>query len=536
MIETIYLYHTLGGIGLRRKIKELGLLLFILVVISGCSTSNNVTLESNDSKNGNGNEGTLIIARQSDVDNLDHHFMSTINAASVTHGKVYEGLVARDKNENIVPLLAESWEQVNDTTWEFHLQHGVTFHDGTPFNADAVKETFERVLDPDLGAPKASAFEMVEEIKVLDDYTVQFKLSEPFSPLLSILASHEGGIINPKTIEKYKGEVIKEPNGTGPFTFESWTPGQAIILNKNQNYWGNPPHIDRVEFKVVPEETTRVSMIETGEAHIAEPLSIHMIETVETSKKGNVYRSEGFGTEYLGFNMQALPFNDVQVRKAISHAIEMDAIIDGAFNKIGHRANSLMGSKVFGYHEDLKAYEYNLNEAKRLLSAAGYANGFEATLLTMDNKERINLAEILQSQLMGIGIKLNIQVLEYGSFVEQVNKGDSQLFLISWRNATGDADYNQYNLFHSSSHGATGNTLFYSNNEVDELIELARAETDQEKRLELYAKAQEIEMEDAAYVPVRVIENLAAVAKNVDHFSISAAGYLEINDILINKD
>lgn len=513
-----------------------GLLFFILLVISGCSTSNNVNLESNDSKNEKGKEGTLIIARQSDVDNIDHHFMSTINAASVTHGKVYEGLVGRDKNANIVPLLAESWEQVNDTTWKFNLQHGVTFHDGTSFNADAVKATFDRLLDPEVGAPKASVFEMVEEVEVLDEHTVQMILSEPFAPLLSILASHEGGIINPKTIEKYKGEMIKEPNGTGPFAFESWTPGKEIILSKNQNYWGTSPSIDRVEFKVVPEETTRVSMVETGEAHIAEPLSINMMETVEASQKVKVYRSEGFGTEYLGFNVQAPPFDDVQVRKAISHAIEMDAIIDGVFNKIGHRANSLMGSKVFGYHENLKAYEYNLNEAKSLLADAGYANGFEATLLTMDNKERINLAEVLQSQLKGIGIKLNIQVLEYGSFVDQVNQGDSQLFLISWRNATGDADYNQYNLFHSNSHGATGNTFFYSNEEVDELIELARAETNQEKRIELYAKAQEIEMEDAAYVPVRVIENLAAVAKNVDNFSISAAGYLEINDILINKE
>ncbi|WP_433957167.1 glutathione ABC transporter substrate-binding protein [Cytobacillus horneckiae] len=521
---------------MRGIFKVVGLLFFILLVISGCSTSNNVNLESNDSKNEKGKEGTLIIARQSDVDNLDHHFMSTINAASVTHGKVYEGLVGRDKNANIVPLLAESWEQVNDTTWKFNLQHGVTFHDGTSFNADAVKATFDRLLDPEVGAPKASVFEMVEEVEVLDEHTVQMILSEPFAPLLSILASHEGGIINPKTIEKYKGEMIKEPNGTGPFAFESWTPGKEIILSKNQNYWGTSPSIDRVEFKVVPEETTRVSMVETGEAHIAEPLSINMMETVEASQKVKVYRSEGFGTEYLGFNVQAPPFDDVQVRKAISHAIEMDAIIDGVFNKIGHRANSLMGSKVFGYHENLKAYEYNLNEAKSLLADAGYANGFEATLLTMDNKERINLAEVLQSQLKGIGIKLNIQVLEYGSFVDQVNQGDSQLFLISWRNATGDADYNQYNLFHSNSHGATGNTFFYSNEEVDELIELARAETNQEKRIELYAKAQEIEMEDAAYVPVRVIENLAAVAKNVDNFSISAAGYLEINDILINKE
>lgn len=135
--------------------------------------------------------------------------------------------------------------------------------------------------------------------------------------------------------------------------------------------------------------------------------------------------------------------------------------------------------------------------------------------------------------LKGIGIKLDIQVYEYGTFVEQVNRGDSEMFILSWRNATGDADYNQYNLFHSSSHGAAGNTFFYSNEEVDSLIDAARAEEDLDKRIEYYAEAQEIEMEESVYIPVRVIENMAAVSKDVKGFTISPSGYLEINDISI---
>jgi peptide/nickel transport system substrate-binding protein len=370
-------------------------------------------------------------------------------------------------------------------------------------------------------------------VKVVDDYTVQFLLTEPFAPLLSILASHEGGIINPKTIEEYGKNIIQEPNGTGPFVFESWTPGQEITFSKNENYWGEKAKVDKVVFKVVPEETTRISMLETGEAHIAEPLSVTMMSTVEASKVSEVYRSEGYGTEYVGFNVQKAPFNDVRVRKAIAHAVEMDAIIDGVFNNIGKKANSLLGSKVFGYHEGLKAYEYNLNEAKRLLSEAGYPNGFETSLITMDSKERINLAEVLQSQLKGIGIKVNIQVLEYGTFVEQANAGNSEMFIISWRNATGDADYNQYNLFHTSSQGGAGNTFFYSNEEVDRLIEAARSEKDEQKRLDLYAEAQELEISDSPYIPVRVIENMAAISKDVEGFAISPSGYLEINDISI---
>jgi peptide/nickel transport system substrate-binding protein len=492
-----------------------------------------VNTKEYDKNQSSENGSTLIITRLSDAENLDHHFMSTINAASTTHRKIYEGLVGRDKNAEIKPLLAKEWEQLDDVTWEFKLRDDVTFHDGTAFSADAVKVTFDRLLNPNVASPRAVVFKMVKEVKVIDDYTVQLILSEPFSPLLSILASHEGGIISPKAIEKYGKNIIQEPNGTGPFVFEKWTPGHEIVFNKNENYWGTDPKVEKVVFKVVPEETTRISMLETGEAHIAEPLSVTMKDSVDSSQNVEAYRSEGFGTEYIGFNVQNELFDDVRVRKAIAHAIEMDSIIDGVFNKIGSKSNSLLGPKVLGYHKEMEAYEYNLSEAKKLLAEAGYPNGFKTTLITNDVKERANLAEVLQSQLKGIGITVNIEVLEAGTFVERVNSGDSEMFIYSWRNATGDADYNQYNLFHSSSHGATGNTFFYSNEEVDHLIESARSEKDPEKRIELYAKAQELEMEDATYIPVRVIENMAAVAKNVENFYMSPSGYIEINEVSI---
>jgi peptide/nickel transport system substrate-binding protein len=509
------------------------LVMLIIFIITGCSTKQGASTKEEKSGTASKDGGTLVIARLSDAENLDHHFMSTINAASVTHSKIYEGLVGRDKNAEIKPLLAKEWKQLDDVTWEFKLRNDVKFHDGTAFNAEAVKTNFNRLLDPNVASPRAVVFKMVKEVKVVDEFTVQFILSEPFSPLLSILASHEGGIISPKTVEKFGKNIINEPNGTGPFVFESWTPGQEIVFNKNNDYWGTKVKVDKVVYKVVPEETTRISMLETGEAHIAEPLSVPMMTTVEASSAAEIYRSEGFGTEYIGFNFQQEPFNDIRVRKAISHAVEMDSIIKGVYNNVGKKANSLLGSKVFGYHPDMSAYEYNLNEAKKLLAEAGYPDGFETTLKTMDSKERINMAEVLQSQLKGIGIKVNIEVLEYGTFIEAVNSGNSEMFILSWRNATGDADYNQYNLFHTNSMGAAGNTFFYSNKEVDQLIDEARKEKDSNKRIELYAQSQELEMEDAVYIPVRVIENLAAVAKNVNGFSISPSGYLEINDVSI---
>lgn len=517
----------------RLHIGKVFLVMLMAIMITGCSTNKSSSKSGNEEGAVSTEGGSLVIVRLADAENLDHHFMNTINAASVTHGKVYEGLVGRDENADIQPLLAESWNQIDNKTWEFKLRDDVKFHDGTPFNASAVKTNFDRLLDPNVNAPRAGVFKMVSEIKIINDYTVQFILSEPFAPLLSILASHEGGIISPKSIEKFGKSIINEPNGTGPFSFKSWTPGKEIVLVKNNQYFGKKAKVDEVIFKIVPEETTRTSMIETGEAHIAEPLSVTMMDTVAASSAMKVYRSEGFGTEYIGFNTEKKPFNDIRVRKAIAHAIEMDSIIKGVFNNVGKKANSLLGSQVFGYHAGLKAYEYNLNEAKRLLAEAGYPNGLTTILSTNDVKERISLAEVVQSQLKGIGVDVEIQVFEAGTFIEKRNRGESQMFINSWRNATGDADYNQYNLFHSSSKGPAGNVFFYSNEKVDQLVNAGRIEGDPEKRIKIYAEAQELEMQDAVYVPVRVIENVAAVSKKIEGFRISAAGYLEINDVRI---
>ncbi|WP_312111274.1 glutathione ABC transporter substrate-binding protein [Brevibacillus reuszeri] len=504
------------------------------IVLAGCSSGNEQgTTTPTAGADPAAKSQTLIIARQSDANNLDPHFISAINAASVVHHKVYEGLIARDENMVFKPMLATEWKQLDDVTWEFKLREGVTFHDGTPFNAEAVKATIGRVLDEKVGSPRASQFQMITEVKVVDDYTVQFKLAYPYSPLLSILANHEGSIISPKAIEQYGKDLSKHPVGTGPFVFESWTPGQEIILVKNDKYWGEQVKFDKAVFKVVPEDTTRIAMVETGEAHIAEPLPVTEIERVKNSPQIDLYRTAGLGTDFIGFNNKKKPFDDVRVRQAINYAIETDAIIQGVYNNIGTRANSAMSPKVLGYSESLKGYSFDPNKAKALLKEAGYPNGFKTTLWTGDRKERINAAEVIQSQLKGIGIDVEIKVLEYGAYLDAEDNGETDMFISGWGNATGDADYNQYNLFHSASLGKGGNTTFYVNPEVDKLIEQGRREQDTEKRKQIYAQALQIEADEAPMVPIRNLEHVAAVGKNIKGFWISPSGYMMINNITI---
>ncbi|MDI2587798.1 glutathione ABC transporter substrate-binding protein [Psychrobacillus sp. NEAU-3TGS] len=517
-----------------KKMKHLFLAGSITLLLAACSTSGSTgTEEQTDGVENTAEE--LIVVRLSDATNLDPHFITDIPSANILYQKVYETLVRPDENFETQPGLAKEWNVIDDTTWEFKLQEGVTFHDGTPFNADAVKATMDRLLDPAVGSPQREKFSMIEEIEIVDELTVRFHLSYPYAPLLSILASQEGSMISPTAITENPEALKENPIGTGPYTFEKWISGQEVSIVKNPDYWGEEAAVERVVFKVVPEDATRLAMIETGEAHINDQVPVTEIERIEASDTMELYRTEGLAVEYLGFNVEKEPFDDLRVRQAISHAIEREAIISGVYNDVGTLANSAMSPKVFGYSESSKPLAYDLNAAKKLLKEAGIEEGYKISLLTSDRKERINMAEVIQSQLKGIGIDVEIQVMEYGAFIEMTNNGEHEMFISGWGNATGDGDYNQYNLFHSSSHGPAGNSFYYTNPEVDQLIEQARQETDQEERKALYEKVLQIELDEAVYVPIRNYEHLAVSNKNVSGYWLNASNYLMIENVKITE-
>lgn len=518
----------------RKRIKHVALAILLLfsMILAACSTNSAQSDDKEAAAEGNSTGGTLNVVRLSDATSLDPHFITDIPSANINYQKVYEGLVKPDKDFVLQPSLAKEWKVIDDTTWEFKLNEGITFHDGAPFDAEAVKATFERLLDPATASPQREKFSMIKEVKVIDPTTVQFLLEYPYAPLLSILASQEGGIISPKALAEDPESLKEKPVGTGPFVFESWKSGQEISLTRNEDYWGEKPNIDRVVFKVVPEDATRLAMIETGEAHINDQVPVTEIERIEASETMDLTRAEGLAVEFLGFNTQKAPLDDVRVRKAISHAIERESIISGVYNNVGTLANSAMSPKVFGYSENTKPAEYDLNEAKKLLKEAG-AENLKISLLTSDRKERINMAEVIQSQLKGIGVEVEIQVVEYGTFIEMTNSGEHQMYISGWGNATGDGDYNQYNLFHTASHGPAGNSFYYSNSEADKMIEAAREETDENKRLEIYEEVAQIELDEAVYVPIRNYEHIAAHNKNVSGYWLNAANYLMLDGVEI---
>ncbi len=516
--------------------KKMKLFLFLalmtVVILQACSTASNNSTEG--SKEGSKSVGgELIVLRASDATSLDPHFITDIPSANIIHGKVYETLVAFDRDRKIVPLLAKSWEQKDELTWTFTLNEGIKFHDGEDFNAEAVKATFNRILDPATGSPQRDKLSMISEVVVDDTYVVTLKLKNPYAPLLSILASQEGSIISPKVIKESADQLATNPVGTGPFIFESWKTGQAITLNTNKDYWGNVPKIDKVTFKIVPEDSTRLAMIESGEAHIADQVPVTDIARIENSSTMNLFRTEGLAVEFIGFNVKDSLLSNVKVRQAISYAVDREAIISGIYNNVGTLANSAMSPKVIGYSNETKAYDYDVVKAKQLLKEAGIKEGTKLKLLTSDRKERINMAEVVQSQLKGIGLDVEIQVMEYGAFISEITKEQHQLFISGWGNATGDADYNQYNLFHTASMGAPGNHFYYSNPEIDKLIEEGRTESDQATRNDIYKKAMQLELDEAVYIPVRNYEHLAVYSNGVKGFWLDASNYTMLSGVEI---
>ncbi|HKK48787.1 MAG TPA: ABC transporter substrate-binding protein, partial [Alkalispirochaeta sp.] len=247
----------------------------------------------------------LIIVVQSDVVSLDPHG-SNDSPSSNVRTKIYDNLIYFDEDMELQAGLATDWELVNETTWEFTLREGVTFHDGTPFTADAVKANLDRIVDPELASQRAFLFSMLDEVVVVDDYTVQISTEFPFVPILSHLAHDAAGIASPVALEE-AGYDETEPVGTGPYMLRSWEPGNELVLERNEDFWGPAPNPDTVTFRVVPEESTRMALVERGDAHISEILQPATMGRVEASDNMNLELFDTLSLNYIGFNTDKEP-------------------------------------------------------------------------------------------------------------------------------------------------------------------------------------------------------------------------------------
>ncbi|WP_422121778.1 glutathione ABC transporter substrate-binding protein [Planococcus sp. X10-3] len=488
--------------------------------------------------------GDLVLAVLSDASSLDPHGSNDV-PSSVVQANIYETLVNRNENNEIIEGLASSWEQVDETTWSFTLQEGVTFHDGEEFNAEVVKMNLDRVRDEAIASPRFFLYEMITDVEVMGDYEVQITTEYPFAPLLAHLSHNGGGMISPASIEadyaameegSDPGSVVsEEPVGTGYFKFDAWQVGSEIKLTKNEEYWGEPANVDTVTFRVVPDSQVRTADLETGNVHIIDPVQPNEVERINNSGAGSVLQTASSSLAYLGFNTEKEPFDNPLVRQAISLAVDREAIISGVYENYGIPAIGPLAPGIFGYTEDIDAVEYNMDEARALLEEAGMEDGFSTSIWTNDNPQRQSIAVLIQEALAELNIEVEIEVMEFGAYLEQTAAGQHDMFILGWSNPTGDADYGMYALFHSSQKGNPGNRSFYENPDVDALLDEGRREADPAAREEIYAEVAQLLTDDAPMAFLLHTEYLNGVADNVSGFSIDTSGIYQLKDVTIEQ-
>ena len=466
---------------------------------------------------------TLVMIIESSPINLDPRVGIDAQSQRIDE-LLFDSLVTRDAHFNLRPALAESWEVPDPLTYIFHLRHGVRFHNGQPLTARDVKWTFDSLIQSKIRSAKAGTFTSVSRIDTPDDYTVIFHLKQPFASLMWNL-SGAAGIVPYGSGEDFNQRLI----GTGPFRFVSAQQDRNVVVERNPSYWAAPAKLDRVEFKVIPDATTRALELRKQSADVAiNSLVADTVVTLERDRDLAVMESPGTIYAYLAMNLRDPILRDVRVRRAIAYAINVEPIIHYLLRDEARPAYSILPPQHWAYDGDVERYPHDPQRARQLLDAAGYPakNGvrFHITMKTSTEESTRLLAAVLQQQLRAVGIALDIRSFESATFLADVTKGAYQVHSLRWIGGNQDPDIFE-NLFATTSFAPKrANRTFYSNARVDELIREGRSTLDQQKRKAIYDEIQQILAEDLPYINLWYLDNVLVHTKRVQGIELGPSG------------
>ncbi|TLS35698.1 ABC transporter substrate-binding protein [Pseudalkalibacillus caeni] len=523
----------------------LSMLMVLSIALAGCSSSEN---GSNDSSSGNSDDGgstqkTLVFGRGGDSVALDPAIVTDGESFKVTKN-IFDTLVTYgDQDTSINEGLATEWKVSDDgLKYTLKLREGVKFHDGTDFNADAVVYNFDRWMNAGqdqkgkfayyasmFGGFKGDEGHVIKEVKAVDDYTVEFTLNRPQAPFLKNLAMSPFAIASPDALEKQGDKFGENPVGTGPFKFKEWKRNDRIVVEKNEDYWMDGyPKLDRVIFRAIPDNSARLNALKTGEIDLMDGVNPSDVEGIKGDDNLQVFFRPSMNVGYLGFNVEKEPFNNKKVRQALNHAVDKQALIDAFYEGQAEPAKNPLPPVIEAYNDEIEKYEFDLDKAKKLLEEAGYPDGFKMDLWAMpvprpympDGKK---IAEAIQANFKKIGVDVNIVSYEWATYLEKAQAGEAPAFLLGWTGDNGDADNFLYVLLDQDNIGSN-NYSRYSNAELHEILVKAQSTPDEEKRKELYKKAQEIIHEDAPWVPLVHSEPALGGKSNIKGFTPHPTG------------
>lgn len=482
---------------------------------------------------------TLIFAQGADPRSLDPAYFDDGESSKVA-GNIFEGLLKyKSDSTDLEPCLAESWEVSSDAKeYTFKLRQNVKFHDGTPFNADAVKFSVERQLPPNVkeDMPYASfTFGPVEKVEKVDDYTVKFFLKEPYTPFLANLAMTQAApIVSPEGVKKFGDKFVENPVGTGPFKFVKWDKGQSITLERNEEYWGGKAKASKVVFKFTKENSVRASELMTGAVDMIDGIDPNDVKKLEDSKM-QVFKDKGMNINYLCFNTSRAPFNDPKLREAVTRAINRDELVKFLYQGYADVATSVMPNFIPGYNKDVKPYDYDVEKAKALLKEAGKEN-LKIKIISYSNPRPYNpvngqkLAEAVQNYLSKVGITATIDIYPWTEYKPKIDQGEGDLAFYGWIGDNGDAD-NFLSLLDSKEIKSTLNSAKYANPEVDKLLAKARSLPNGDERNKAYQDMQALVLVDAPWVPISHALTLTAASPKIKNFKFHPTGNVFLKDV-----
>ena len=492
-------------------------------------------------------DNVLVVGQIAEPKSLDPATVTAVNDFRILMN-MYDGLVRyKDGTLEVEPALAKSWDiSADGMVYTFTLRSGVTFHDGTAVDADAVKFNFDRMLDEnhpyhDTGPfPLSFFFSAIEGVKVVDSSTVEFTLNAPYAPFLSNLAYPTGLIASPAGIKKSGKEFGRNPVGSGAFKFDTWRANEAVVVSRNDSYWDGKAGSEAIVFRPITDGNTRVAeMLSGGIDMMVEvpPVSLSKF----TGSDFSVVEQAGPHVWFLILNAKEGPFANKLARQAANYAINKKAIVEDVLEGTAAiAAGPTPPAFAWAYNEALDPYPYDPAKAKSLLKEAGISNAKLTFYVTQGGSgmlDPVAMGTAIQADLAAVGFDVEIKTFEWNAFLGEVNpglEGKADMAEMAWM--TNDPDTLPYLALRTGAWPDKGgfNSGYYSNPKVDELLEAARSSTDQAERARLYKEMQTIVQDDAPWVFVANWKQNAVTSDKVANFSLQPSFFLLLKDVKKN--
>ncbi|HVY18687.1 MAG TPA: ABC transporter substrate-binding protein [Bauldia sp.] len=485
----------------------------------------------------------LVIGHVAELQTLDPAQAVTISDYRIL-SNIYEGLLRyKEGSLDVEPALATAWKVSDDgKTYTFTLRQGVKFHDGGEFDADAVKFNFDRVTQKDAPFADTGPFPFVFELgpitstEVIDKYTVALHLSAPYAPMLTMLASSIGSLagISPAAVKQYGKDFARHGGGTGPFKLKVWESNRQIALEANADYWGGAPKLKGVVFRPIVDDNARVSEMLAGGIDLTIEVPPDMVATFGSDARFRFTEQQGPHLWYLLLNTRDKPFDDKRVRQAANYAINKQALVDQVLKGTATVAAGPTPPAFTWAHDDtLSPYPYDPAKAKALLAAAGYPDGVDVTFYVPESGSGmlspVIMGSSIQADLAAVGIRAKIQTYEWNTFLGSIlpgMSGKANLAELSFMSQDPDM-----HPFLALKTGAPVNAGYYSNPEVDALVEQGRTTIDPVQRAAIYKKMQQIVYDDAPWVYVANWKQNAVVSANVKGFALQPSFLLRLDKV-----